>query len=51
MSSQGSKNASSSLLLVFPADNSYQTIKSSRAINQPWLWRMTIKYLCCALFA
>ena len=52
MLSQEIKNSSSSLSLVFPANNSYQTVIPSRTISQPWFWRMTIKYMyfCCWLF-
>ena len=50
MLSQQIKNRSSILSLVFPANNSHQTVNQSRAISQPWFWRMTIRSFCCWLF-
>ena len=47
MSSQESENISSSLSLVFPANNSFQTVKQSRAIDQPWYFYLLLLCSFC----
>ena len=53
MLSQEIKNCSS-LSLVFPANNSYQTVNQSRAIiiSQPWFgeWQLSISVVGCFCF-